>query len=129
MAKKKNTMSFKWNYSQDAIVKRLGFDANTEKYFAETLIQYAMPYTPYNPFDRKPYNLHIRGGAKIRATNDSAKITFPNIPYVKHQYFGDDSSWNRATYGTMSGWLDYAWLLHNAEITGKVGAYRRWHSV
>lgn len=128
MAKKSKTMDFKWNYSQNAIVQRLGFDMKTEKFFAETLIKYALPYTPYDPFTKKATSLHIRKGAVIVPTTSGAKITYPNIPYAHYQYFANDTGWDRATAGTMSGWLEYAWLIHKQEITGKVGAYRRWHS-
>lgn len=128
MAKKSKTMSFKWNYKGEALLNRLGFNRETEKFFARTVVQYAMPYTPYNPFDRKSHEDHIRGGAKITAYTSGAKITYPDIPYAVYQYNADDSGWKRATPGTMSGWLDYAWLIHKQEITGKVGAFRRWHS-
>lgn len=127
MAKKSETMSFKWNYTGEALLNRLGFNQKTERYFAQTLLQFALPYTPYDPTARKPRDQHIRGGAKITTSSSGAKITFPNIPYVKYQYYGDES-WKRATPGTMSEWLDYAWLVHKAEITGRVGAYRRWQS-
>lgn len=128
MAKKSKKMDFKWNYSQSAIVQRLGFDMKTERYFAETLVKYAFPYTPYDPFTKKPASLHIRRGAHIVSTSLGAKITYPDIPYAHYQYHANDAGWKRATAGTMSGWLEYAWLIHKAEITGKVGAYRRWRS-
>lgn len=128
MAKKSKTMSFKWNYSGEALLNRLGFDQNTEKYFAKTLVQYAIPYTPYRPSIDKSHDQHIRGGYRITASSSGSKITYPEIPYAAYQYNADDSEWKRATYGTRSGWLDYAWLVHRAEITGKVGAYRRWNS-
>ena len=128
MAKKPRSMSFRWNYKGEALLKRMGFDRETEGFFARTLIQYAMPYTPYNPLDRKSHEEHIRGGAKVTAYNNRAKITYPDIPYAVYQYNADDSGWKRATPGTMSGWLEYAWTVHKFEITGKVGAFRRWHS-
>lgn len=128
MAKKTKSMSFKWNGSNAAIVRRLGFDQNTEVYFAEQVVRYAMPYTPYDPFAVKDKSEHIRGGAEIKPTSSGARITYPNVPYAGYQYNADDSKWKRATFGTMSGWLDYAWVVHKQEITGKVGAYRRWRS-
>ena len=128
MAKKSRTMSFKWNYSGEALLNRLGFNQETEEYFAKTVIKYALPYTPYNPFDRKSHDLHIRGGAKITTSTSGAKITYPDVPYAPYQYNTDGEAlgWKRATYGTRHGWLDYAWVVHKQEITGKVGSFRRW---
>ena len=128
MAKKTKSMSFKWNGSNAAIVRRLGFDQKTEVYFAEQIVRYAIPYTPYDPFAVKDKSEHIRGGAEIKPTSSGARITYPNVPYAGYQYNADDSGWKRATPGTMSGWLGYAWTVHKQEITGKVGAYRRCRS-
>lgn len=128
MAKKSQKMHFEWNYSKAAIVDRLGFGTDLNKVFAETLVKYSEPYTPYKPSANKPDNQHLRTNVEVRANNSRASITYPDLTYAQYQYFSDDSGWSRNTPGTTSRWLEYAWALHKPEISGTVGAYRRWHS-
>ena len=120
MAKKSQVMDLKWNGSSSAIVNRLGFGQDLNRFFAETLLDYAEPYTP-----KKTGNL--RESAIVTANNSVGRITYNGVNYAKYQYVGP-SSWNRTTPGTTSRWLEYAWTVHKFEISGKVGAQRRWHS-
>lgn len=125
MPKKSSRMHFEWNYGQQALVERLGFGKDMNEFFAKTLVKYAEPYTPLGP--SKP-GTHLRDAVEISANNQRATITYPGVTYADYQYFADDSTWNRHTPGTTSKWLDYAWTVHKFQISGEVGAYRRWHS-
>ena len=120
MAKKSPKMDFHWNYGVGGVVNRLGFGADLNRYFAETLLDYAEPYTPMKTG-------RLRERANVTANPMNAKITYDGVDYADYQYYGPDS-WDRTTPGTTSQWLDYAWAVHKFEIAGKVGAYRRWHS-
>jgi hypothetical protein len=128
MATKSRKMDFQWNYGKDAIVQRLGFGADLNKVFAETLVKYSEPYTPYRPSISKPDNQHLRTNVEVKANNMNASITYPDLVYAQYQYFSDDNTWDRHTEGTTSRWLEFAWNTHKQQITGTVGAYRRWHS-
>jgi hypothetical protein len=128
MANKSKKMNFQWNYGKDAIVQRLGFGADLNRVFAETLVEKSIPYTPYGPSATKDVKEHLRGGVEINANHMNASITYPDIVYAQYQYFSNDSAWNRHTAGTTSRWLEYAWTVHKQQIAGKVGAHRRWHS-
>ena len=121
-------MHFEWNYSEGALVERLGFGADLNKKFAEVLVKYATPYTPYAPKRPSADTKHLRDAVEISANRHQGSITYPGIPYADYQYLSDDSSWNRHTPGTTSRWLEYAWSVHKFQISGEVGAYRRWHS-
>ena len=121
MPKKSSRMSFKWNYGEVAMVQRLGFGKDLNEFFAKKLVQFAEPYTPKKTGQ-------LREHVEISSNNQRATITYPGVSYADYQYFADDSSWNRHTPGTTSKWLDYAWQVHKAHISGSVGAYRRWHS-
>ena len=121
MPSKSKRMHFEWNYGEVAMVERLGFGKDLNRKFAETLVKYAEPYTP-----KKTGNL--RNSVEIKSNNQRATITYPGVTYADYQYFADDSTWNRHTPGTTSKWLDYAWTVHKFQISGEVGAYRRWHS-
>lgn len=127
MAKKSEKMDFHWNYGSQALVQKKGFGKNLNDYFANTLVEYAEPFTP-------KLTGKLRNSVVVKATNFGATITYPGATnykgrnYAEPQYFADDSEWNRNTPGTTSGWLDYTWTVYKQQITGKVGAYRRWHS-
>jgi hypothetical protein len=116
-------MHFEWNYGEKALVERLGFGKDLNEYFAKTLVQYAEPYTPM-----EKGNLRDAQRAGVSANNQRGYITYPGVSYADYQYFGNDSGWKRHTPGTTSRWLEYAWTIHKFQISGKVGAYRRWHS-
>lgn len=121
-------MEFHWNYGEEAIVERKGFGTHLNEFFAKTLVEYAEPYTPLKTGA-------LRGSVDIDANKQRGYITY-NVPYAQYQYFTPDERWRRATPKTSgpshnlesSRWLEFAWNQHKAQITGKVGAERRWHS-
>lgn len=119
--KKSSKMEFHWNYNTGGIVQRKGFGADTNKVFADTLVKYGEEFTPMK-------SGALRLAVTVKANPTNAKIQYPGIKYADYQYNADDSTWNRFTPGTTSRWLDYAWQVYKAQITGTVGAYRRWHS-
>lgn len=121
MASKSKHMHFEWNYGEGALVERLGFGKDMNEFFAKTLVKYATPYTP-----KKSGNLRSR--VEVNSNRYGATITYPGVTYTDYQYYADDSDWSRHTPGTTSRWLEYAWQVHKFQISGEVGAYRRWHS-
>jgi vacuolar-type H+-ATPase catalytic subunit A/Vma1 len=117
MAKKSPKMSFEWIDNQTGIVQRLGFGAGLNEYFAQTLLDYAEPYTPMETG-------MLRASATVKANPMNAKIIYDGVNYADYQY--NTQYDNYTTPGTTSAWLDYAWQVHKFEISGKVGARVRW---
>ena len=122
--KKSSRMDFNWNYNEGVIVQRKGFGKDLNKYFADVLVSYSETYTPWSDL----YSTHLRNEVQTSATTARGIISYPGLTYANYQYLADDSTWHRYTALTCSRWCEYAYSVHKAQITGKVGAYKRWHS-
>lgn len=127
--KKSKVMDFHWNYTNEGVVERKGFGVALNRFFAQTVVDYANgengagQLTPLSGISHE----HMMDNYSIKATKKNAKIKY-NADYAPFQYTANDLQWHRHTPGTTSEWLDFAWLLYKPQITGKVGAERRWRS-
>ena len=111
--------SFEWNYSRSMIIKRKGFGKELNKYFAERVAKYSIPFVP---FDTGSMNNSVT----TRATEDHGTVTYRS-PYVGYQYTGEngsgvpESAWNRNrnVHPLATSFWDQAMWTNYGNVIGK----------
>lgn len=123
------SLKFKWNYSNEELIDRLGIRKELNKRMADTVSKYAFQFVPYKSGDLSTYVQTF--GAK-----DHGTITYQK-PYASKQYYlerekgpgyeiPDNSKRTTAFHPLASSYWDkLAWQYFKDEITADVDKERR----
>lgn len=109
------------------ILDKLGFGKELNYTFADTVVEYARPYTPEDKDNYDPP--YLRENVTI-SSNKSTGIIVYNNDYADYQYNTSDEKWHRHTPDTHSAWIegdkrfDGAWNIHKKEIVKAVDEKR-----
>ena len=118
---------FQWNYSSSTIIKRKGFDKETNKFFAKTLYEYAYPYTPYDI--TRDFGAHMADNVKISADDERGMITYQS-PYARKLHEGRNLNFQKAGHPLATHhWEQAAWKQSKDLIIAEVDAFRKSRSV
>lgn len=120
---------FQWNYSSSTIIRRKGFDKETNKFFAQTLYEYSYPFTPYDPY--RVAGAHMADNVRIFANNDHGTIIYQSW-YARYLHEGVTpkgtpiSSFNPRIHPlATSHWEQAAWKQGKDFIIAEVDAFRK----
>ena len=114
---------FQWNYSSSTIIKRKGFDKETNRFFAKTLYTYSYPFTPYEPY--RTFGAHMADNVRIQATNNQGMIVYQS-KYAKYLHEGKHMNFNKAAHPLATHhWEQAAWRQAKDFIIAEVDAFRK----
>lgn len=124
---------FEWNYKSSTIIKRKGFGKDLNRFFAETLYEYAYPFTPYDPYRNE--GAHMADNVRITANDDHGAIVYQSW-YAKYIHEGETpkgvpiKSFNTMIHSlATSHWEQAAWRQNKDRILAELDAYRKSRSV
>ena len=118
---------FEWNYSSSTIIRRKGFDRQTNEFFAKTLYEYAYPYTPYDI--RRTEGAHMADNVRIQSYDDHATIVYQS-PYSAKLHEGRHLHFQQTAHELATHhWEQAAWRQSKDLIIAEVDAFRKSRSV
>lgn len=119
----KGSSYFKWNYSNSIIIRRKGFDKETNRFFAQTLYEYSYPYVPYDPY--RDSGAHLADNVRIRANDDHGTITYQN-KYANKIHEGSGMNFNKMIHPLATHhWEEFCWKQSKDQILAEVDAFRQ----
>ena len=114
---------FQWNYSSSIIIKRKGFDKETNRYFAKTLYEFSYPYTPYDPY--RESGAHMADNVRIQATKNQGMIVYQS-KYAKYLHDGKEMNFNKQAHPLATHhWEQAAWRQCKEQIIALVDIFRK----